>query len=178
MRLWLTLPLLTACAFDDVTVDKTTSYITGPLAAPASQYYLDRAIKLPACTATRISARFALTAAHCGSNPNQTVQFYKTGPGVDTLSSSDIVAVHVRPGVNASTCDHTYSDGCIDSSGDFADIAILELAANNEDDEADLEGHQATLAWVYPGYGVDGMKVGAGQHNGMANERHPEAAPR
>jgi hypothetical protein len=169
MKLWLTLPLLAACALHEA-VDETSQDIHGPLSAPASQYYLDRAVKIPGCTATKISARFAVTAAHCASNTDQQVQFYTTGPGVSSLSSSDIVAVHVRPGVNGPLCNHTDAPGCIDSNNDFADIAILELAANNGDDELDLEGHQATLAWVYPGYGVNGMKVGAGAHNSMDND--------
>src|SRR5688500_4325763 len=147
MRLLLAFPLLTACAFEDAPIlEESAQPIHGPLAAPASQYYLDRAVKPPGCTATKISARFAITAAHCGTTTNHEVQFYTTGPGVNSLSSADVVAVHVRPGVTPSTCEHTDSDGCIDSSGNFADIAVLELAADDDDagDELDLEGHQAT----------------------------------
>ena len=171
-RLWLTLPLLAACAIDEAPVlDESTLQIHGDLTAPASQFQLDRAVKLPGCTATKISARYAITAAHCGSSTDQQVRFYTTGPGVNTLSAADVVAVHVRPGVDPSTCNHTDADGCMDSSGNFADIAVLELAEpeSGAGDEADLEGHQATLAWVYPGYGYDGQKVGAGTHNGNPN---------
>lgn len=171
MKLWFTLPLLAACALDESVVGETVQEIHGDLQAPASQFQLDRAVKLPGCTATKISARFALTAAHCGTNTNQQVQFYTTGPGVDSLMAADVVAVHVRPGVDPPTCDHTYSDGCKDTSGHFADIAVIELAApeSGPGDELDLEGHQATLAWVYPGYGYDGVKVGAGLHNSQPN---------
>jgi hypothetical protein len=172
-HLWLTLPFLAACAINEAPIAEATQDIHGDLAAPASQFQLDRAVKLPSCTATKISARYALTASHCGSSTNQQVRFYTTGPGVNSLSLADIVNVHVRPGVNPSTCEHTDSDGCIDSNGDFADIAVLELAEPDTGtlgDESDLEGHQATLAWVFPGYGYDGVKVGAGAHNGNDNE--------
>jgi hypothetical protein len=61
----------------------------------------------------------------------------------------------------------------MDPSGDFGDIALIELAEPNdttEGDETDLEGHQATLAWLYPGYGYNGVKVGAGWHDGLEND--------
>ena len=169
-RLWLTLPLFAACAIDETPVlDEAAQDIHGELSAPASQFQLDRAVKNSKCTATKISAHWAVTASHCESNDTQQVRFYTTGPGWSPATLADIVAVHVRPGVDPPNCHHTDDDECADTNGDFADIALLELAGNSGGDELDLEGHQATLAWTYPGYGYDGVKVGAGNHNGSSN---------
>ncbi|NJM90835.1 MAG: trypsin-like serine protease [Myxococcales bacterium] len=135
--------------------------------SPASQYQLDRAVKIPGCTATRISARFAITALHCQSSVGDTVRFYDTGPGVDSSTSARIEQVIVRPGLtgDGAACADSRSN-CVDSSGLFADVALLRLSAG---DESDLEGAHATLAWTYPGSGAAGKKVGAGGHDGNSN---------
>lgn len=153
-----------ACVTDSDQLAEESQPINGDTSAPASQFQLDRAIKIPGCTATRISARFAVTAAHCNSSVNSTVRFYEGGPGVGS-GTARIEEVILRPGVSGPACNND-EDNCWDSSGRFADIALLRLSAA---DENDLEGPHATLAWTYPGDGATGKKVGAGGHNGNAN---------
>lgn len=130
----------------------------------ASQFMLDRAVKIPGCTATRINARFAITAAHCNPSVGDPVNFYTTGPGVSTQNAR-IEQVIFRPGVTGPAC-NADSDDCFDSAGDWADVALLRLSATNE---SDLEGAHATLLWTYPGSGAAGKKVGAGGHDGNPN---------
>lgn len=168
--LFLTAPILTACVSPPPELGEDTQEIYGDNVQAASQFQLDRAISFPGCTATKISARFALTAAHCQASTSQLVQFYATGPGVNTQSAANIVSVVLRPGVNGAAC-FADVENCVDTSGKFADIALLELATpiTGQGAESDLEGHQATLAWTYPGYGYNGKKVGAGNHDGASN---------
>jgi len=162
-HLFLAAPLLGACLTEDP-YSETTQDIHGDTASPATQFELDRAVKIPGCTATRISARFALTSAHCNPSVGSTVRFYTTGPGVST-DNARIEQVIFRPGVTGPACNNDIDD-CWDTAGQFADIALLRLSAAVEDD---LEGAQATLAWTYPGDGHGGYKVGAGQHDGNPN---------
>jgi hypothetical protein len=185
-RLWLTLPLLTACALDEQQPDESTDTleINGDQVAPASQFQLDRAVKINGCTATKISARFAITAAHCNPSVNSFVNFYTSGPGFAASERAQIVDVTFRPGVSGSACNNDIDD-CWDSSGNFADIALLELAVptSGAGTEANLEGLQATLAWEYPGDDAYGKKVGAGLHDGNSNNagvllQHPDYTSR
>jgi hypothetical protein len=162
-------PLLTACVTDPE-VDVTTENIAGPGAGVASQFQRDRAATLFSCTATRISARWLLTAAHCMAEVEDDVGFYSTGPGDDPNETAEVDAVVLRPGVNAGAC-FADTDACWDTTGTFADIALLRLK-NHDDgfDENDLDGHQAMLAHQYPGDGEPGVKIGSGNHGGLPNE--------
>jgi hypothetical protein len=167
MKLASTLCLVACVA--PVGTNEDNAAITDNTATAASQFQLDRAVKTPACTATRIDARFALTAAHCvgagmGTDIGSTVMFYGAGPGFSS-ANAQITGIRLRPGVDPTGCLADLSD-CMDSSGNFAEIALLSLSAENEDD---LEGPHATLAWAYPGAGATGKVVGAGDHNNDTN---------
>lgn len=151
-------------------LEEDTQEISGDGTAPASQFMLDRAVKIPGCTATKVNARFAITAAHCMPSVGDFVTFYTTGPGDNNSERAVVVDVTLRPGVSSTACFNDIDD-CWDSSNKFADIALLELAVplSGAGSERDLEGHQATLAWIYPGTDAYGKKVGAGQHSGQTN---------
>jgi hypothetical protein len=91
------------------------------------------------------------------------VSFYTTGPSYDPSKSAVIEQVILRSGVNG-TASQSSPGNCDDSTGDFADLALMRLSVRN-----DSLGSQAPLAWKYPGSGVPGKKVGAGIHNGNQN---------
>jgi Trypsin len=173
--------LLTACATQPE-LGEDSDAITDETSALAQDYYRLRAIKTAngtgGCTATRISARFALTAAHClakFSNSTETVNmlanvgddvlFYKIG-AYTTTGEAEIAQRFVRTGISTQSC--YYGNGCSDSTGNFADIALLRLD-DQADKDADLEGAIATLAWKFPGDGAPGKAIGAGRHGGLSN---------
>jgi hypothetical protein len=161
---------LSACLnnVDDSTT--TAAQEINGASSPASQFQLDRAVKIPGCTATRISARFAITSLHCQSSVGDLVRFYDTGPGFAAGATGRVERVIVRPGLSGdgAACSDSTSN-CVDSSGLFADVALLQLSSGTSGNEADLEGPHAILAWTYPGSGTSGKKVGAGAHNGNTN---------
>ncbi len=136
--------------------------------SPASQFQLDRAARLPGCSATRIYGNFAITARHCGSAVGDLVKFYTTGPTPNPALTARVEQVIGRPGTSASVC---FSDmnGCVDSSGNFADVALLRLSTDASGGVDALGGVQATLGWTYPGNHVLGTQVGNGQHSGSQN---------
>src|SRR5688500_13166634 len=139
-RLLFTAPLLTACLSEPTpTLGEATTYINGDNVMAASQYQLDRAIALGNCTATRISARWAITASHCQPMVGQNVAFYTTGPESSTTKTAEIAQVILRPGVNGAVCAADDDpDDCYDSSGKFADVALIRLVSDNvTTDEAD-----------------------------------------
>jgi Trypsin/PAN domain len=157
---------LTACATIEPPQFEVDQSINGAT-SPASQYMLDRAVKIPKCTATRISARFAITALHCAPREGNLIHFYTSGPDRDPFRQARIAKVIPRPGAQTSTC----RDGnltCTDSTGLFADVALLRLSDIEATDDF-VAGATATLAWKYPGDGVIGKKVGAGGHGGGGN---------
>jgi hypothetical protein len=155
---------LVACATDP-NLEESVEEIKSSSAQPASQFQLDRALRRTGgCMTTRISQRFAISAAHCQPGIGNTVSPYAAGPGSVPGAFIDVVDVIFRPGVDPAAC-YDHSDNCWDSNGWFADIALLELSATNEDD---LEGPAAVLAWKYPGV-TFGQKVGAGRHDQMDN---------
>lgn len=147
---------------------QATQAINGP-SAPASAFQLARGVKLPGCTATKISARFAITARHCGSRVGDTVFFYGAGPGIDEARSAQIDAVFARPGTTIAGCQDSPSS-CIDTTGQFADVAVIRLTNEVSATLDSLAGGQATLAWRYPGENVAGTQVGAGKHEGNPND--------
>jgi len=124
----------------------------------ATAWQRDRAIDLQNCTGTRISSRHVLTALHCDPQVGQVVFGYgDTSTHSDTSKARTIVAVARPPGTNWDYDDWT------DSSGEFADMAIVTLSS-----PADW-GSSATLAWTYPGDDHYGYKVGRGNHEGDPN---------
>jgi hypothetical protein len=164
-------PIVTACVAEtDDAVDVTAEEIHGSSFAVATQFQRDRALALEkGCTATRISATWALTAAHCMSEEEDDVYFYGAAAGVDANKVGEIEEVVLRPGVDAEDC---YFDpaACYDTAGLFADIALIRLKSHNIGlEENDLDGPQANLAYEYPGDGAAGVKVGSGEHGGGEN---------
>jgi hypothetical protein len=116
----------------------------------ASQFYWSRAALFGGCTGTKIAQRYILTASHCRVKRGDDVRFYTTGPKPDKPSGT-VADVFVRSGVYPSIGDYT------DSNGNFADIAVVELASP-------AGGHVATLEWQFPGGGdAWGTKVGAAE---------------
>jgi Trypsin len=165
--------LVAACATDP-NLSQDSDAITDETSAVASTFQTERAVKTAVeaekggCTATRISARFALTAAHCLGNDmmaqvGDLVGFYDSGPS-NPSGRARIEQRHARTGVDVDAC--RFDQDCVDSDGHFADLALLRLSADNEND---LEGPHATLAWSYPGSGIPGKAVGAGMHGGQVN---------
>ncbi len=149
---------------DDPTAEIDQAIIGGTL---ASQFQRDRAVKIPGCTATRISPRWAITALHCNPQVNASVNFYTTGSGVSALTAT-IDLVRQRPGTSVTACGGSWPWNCDDSTGLFADVALIRLTniASAIDGTASTP---ATLAWAFPGDNVAGVQVGAGNHDGVAN---------
>ncbi len=161
------LGLTAACVVppDEPTDEIDESIIGG---SAASQFQLDRAVKIPGCTATRISPRWALTALHCNPQVGALVNFYTTGPGFSTLTAR-IELVKQRPGTNTAACASPWPWNCDDGTGLFADVALLRLSEISTVIDS-TASTPATLAWAYPGANAVGTKVGAGLHNGASND--------
>ena len=165
------LSLAAGCALSAPTSESVEG-INGPWSA-ATPFQVARAIDFGGCTATRISPRFALTALHCitWTGPSKTVFFYTASGQHDTALTAAAPAtsgVIVPPGGNVANCRlDAGGTGCNDSSGVFADIALVPLTSTATTDS--VSGALATLAWSYPGAGVAGQKVGAGNHDGNNN---------
>lgn len=163
------LTLTGACVLqpEDPTAE-TAQDIHGDNDALASQWQRDRAADLGGCTATRISDRYAITALHCGVMPGNTLTFYGTGGEANPALTAKVEQVFMRPGATTAEC-QVFST-CADDEGHFADIAVLRLS-NTVTSTTDslLAGAPATLAWTFPGDGASGTKVGAGDHDGVAN---------
>lgn len=161
------LGLTAACVVPpDEPTDETDQSIIGGSAA--SGFQLDRAVKIPGCTATRISPRWAITALHCNPQVGDTVNFYTTGPGFSGLTAK-IDLVKQRPGTNTASCASPWPWNCDDGTGLFADIALLRLSEVSVLVDSTVST-PATLAWAYPGEDVVGTKVGAGNHDGATND--------
>ena len=161
------LTLTGACVVPPDTAESDQD-IHGDNDALASQFQLDRAADLGGCTATRISDHFAITALHCGVSAGNTLTFYSTGPDHDSTLTATVEEVFQRPGATTAEC-QVFST-CADNQGHFADIALLRLSNTvTATKDSLLSGAPATLAWTYPGSGVAGKKVGAGNHDGVDN---------
>jgi Trypsin len=145
---------------------ETSHAIHGDGATTAEGYYVARAVKIPGCTATRISARFAITAAHCQSDEGDQVNYYDAASGFSSTRTGRVEQVYLRPGIAGNNTNCSTPGNCIDDSDHFADVALLRLSS---DDDADAAGPHATLGWKYPGEGARGHQVGAGGHNDASN---------
>lgn len=158
--------LTSACLMSTAEPDaESVQPINGP-SSSASAFQLARALFLANCTATRISAQFALTARHCGPNKGNVVFFYTAGPSADLLRTASVEQVIPTPGTTLAGCN---AGDCVDTSGLYADIVLLRLSTSITRSDDSLTGPHATLAWRYPGSDVAGSQVGAGNHNGEPN---------
>src|SRR5688572_2296381 len=116
MNVKVLVPLLVTACVAEPQLGEDSDAITDETSALASDYYRLRAIKTAngtgGCTATRISPRFALTAAHClanFSNSDETVNmlanvgndvlFYKNSPST-TTGEATIAQRFARVSVN------------------------------------------------------------------------------
>lgn len=172
-RVFLLAPLAAgACVTADPEVETEVSEIRNSTQL-ADAYYRDRAAVLlnnedkPTCTATRISANYLLTALHCDPWVNQRVAFYSSSTAYDGARDALVAEVIIQSGTNPDDCENVDGDGCYASDGQFADIALVRIKDGRGD--LDSEGPAATMAWKFPGDGVVGTKVGAGQHVGEPN---------
>jgi Trypsin len=169
-RLFAPILLLAACAAEPY-LSEDSDAITDEGAIPAQPFFHQRAVKITegvkeGCSATHIHGRYVLTAAHClgdrmRAEIGDLVEFYKYGShhpvGLGKIEGR-------RARVDVDSCYADPEDNCYDN-GNRADFALLRLSAANEDD---VEGPQATLAWVFPGT-ASGQAVGNGRHNGQDN---------
>ncbi len=128
---------------------------------PASQFQWQRAAYVigggHGCSATIVGKRTLLTASHCGFPVGSTAYFYTQSATTSGVTRT-VGSVQIRPGVNPSSDDYT------DSSGRFADFAVLTLTA-----DIPSTSRVATMAWSYPGDDQVGLRVGAGRHDDEAN---------
>lgn len=165
--LFLSAVTLTACygapdaPLQDEEVGTAESAIEGGVLA--GQFHRSRAAYLvnTGCTATRIGPLHLITALHCLPAVGSTVRFYDQGPGPDASFTRTVAKVGVRPGTQWSTAND--SGDWTDIDNKFSDIAIVKL--NEPVDDIPF----AKLAFVYPGAGFFGTKVGAGAHEGNVN---------
>ena len=90
--------------------------------------------------------------ARCKPLVGERILFY-TSTLANETTARFISAVRHPPGVNPATGDYH------DTDNKYANLAIAVLDANVPPTSV-----PATLAWSYPGAGIAGTKVGAGQH--------------
>jgi hypothetical protein len=141
----------------------------------ASDYFTARAVNMSGCTGTIIGPRHVLTALHCNPNVQPRVEVYLAGhpEAADDTNPFNVVAWHspwgtgysYNPAVGLDEYDQ------YDSNGDIADMMILEVDRNfSRLILGKPPAHPpAILAWTYPGSGVWGTRVGAGNHDGNSN---------
>jgi len=161
------LPLV-ACIADPDPADQIAtdpSEINGPVFKPSAIHVVLAMSKSQGggCTATVIDDNHALSALHCNWQPGQSVFGYLSANSFDPSLQHTVTAVARRPGTQWSP---TGTQDWTDSNGDFADIVVITFSPA-------LTGFafSAQLAWKFPAPGTPGVKIGAGQHNGVANPR-------
>lgn len=140
-----------------------TQPIVGGYASESWQWRRAATLRNPVtgavCSATIIGPRHLLTAAHCrpawGSGK---AYFYNSPAAYNAASETAISTVTIPPGVNPGIGDY------IDTSGRFADVAVLRLAAS-----VPSTSEVVSMAWQYHGANDGGFRVGAGQHDGASN---------
>jgi hypothetical protein len=153
---------LSACALDDGTdpdeLSESAQDIHGPDAVIATQSHANRAVALLRgadggryCTGTLVKNNHVVTAAHCNPLPGDRVAFYTVPDQFDVNRIRTIINVDMRPGVHPSTDDY------VDTSGRWADIAIVQLNAT-----VGAPAVIAALDFTQPTVGELGAKVGAG----------------
>jgi len=153
------LPVEETPAVDEVSVGTVTSdIIDGNSAQDWMQQRAALVVGSKICSGTIISATHVLTAAHClPAAGTTTVQFYNNST-LPMAAKLGVTNVAFRPGVNP------FNDDLTDTNGDFADMAILTLAA-----PIPATSQPSPLAIFYPGSDGVGIQVGNGNHDGVVN---------